>query len=469
MTRVDLFTPWALLSQLYCAPRHLVFKMALGESPDHVPAARDVLVGALSAAEKFDGGPVERILRRFTGNFRLSRVHTAARSLGRIGSRHRGFDDLEHITGMSRLFRVEATDAFNVEEAVDSLRQFSHIESVTPLYLTAVPFAQRSSEPCSLEEAWVSREQVNAPQAMALEPGDPAVIAAVVDTGVVTHHPELLNRVRPGYDTVQLGDDDLATGLSLVGDKSLVDREPEDEVGHGTSCAVIISAGGVKVPGGVAGACGMLPVRVLGATRAAGHEDPVGVGAIADIDHGVKVAVDLGAKVLNLSFGTPEASLRDGDPRPHEDVVRYALARGCVLIAASGNSGKTERFSPACLDGVIAVGAVDCQDRVTGFTTRGDHVALCAPGERVVTAGLHGYQYATGTSFAAPFVTATAALMMSRALRSSEPIDAETIRELLTTSTRPHAKAQGEGIGSGILDARAALAAVDRWAVESDT
>lgn len=469
MSAIDLFSPWARISQLYCTPGQLTFRMALGEAPDHVPSTRDVRRGVHAAATKVDGGAVDRILRHFAGTVRVARVHASANSLCQPGRCHHAFNDLEHATGLSRLFRIESTGPFDVEAAVDSLRQLAGVEHAAPMYLTSVPFKSSGDETFTPGQMWQARDQIRAAEAMASEPGDPAVIVAVVDTGVASAHPELLERLRAGFDTVELGDGDLATGLHLVGDETEADDNPEDEVGHGTSCAAIIGGLGERVPPGLAGNCGLLAVRVLGGARAAGREAPVGIGAIADIDHGLKMAVDLGAKVLNLSFGTPESALRDGDPRPHEEVVRYALARGCVLVAASGNSGKTERFSPASLDGVLAVGAVDENDRPTAFTTRGPHVALCAPGERVATAGLSGYQLVTGTSFAAPFVTATAALMVSRALRRSVALEASTVRQLLTASARPHARGAGEGVGSGVLDARAAVESVDQWINQTST
>jgi subtilisin family serine protease len=135
--------------------------------------------------------------------------------------------------------------------------------------------------------------------------------------------------------------------------------------------------------------------------------------------------------------------------------------RGCIVIAASGNSGREEKFYPAALDGVIAVGAVDDEGRPTSFTTRGDHVDLSAPGERVASAGLADYQLVTGTSFAAPFVAATVALMMSRALRRACPLDAPTVSRLLKESAQPWPAGEGAGCGAGILDAHAALRKVE--------
>src|SRR5439155_22345721 len=121
------------------------------------------------------------------------------------------------------------------------------------------------------------------------------------------------------------------------------------------------------------------PTRVLGSAQMRGRKERIGVGRISDIDEGMKAAVDLGAKVLNMSFGTPIAGLDDADPVPHADVVQYALERGCILVAASGYSGQAERFTPACLEGVIAVGALDDDGEPCAFSTSGSHVALCAP------------------------------------------------------------------------------------------
>ena len=148
---------------------------------------------------------------------------------------------------------------------------------------------------------------------------------------------------------------------------------------------------------------GCMAVRVLAAAQMTGRPRVTALGAITrhrprtqDRDRSRRT------RLFNLSFGTPETALRKDDPRPHADIVAYARRRGCVLVAASGNSGDTTRYYPACLDGVIAVGAVAADRTPTGFMTRGDHVDLCAPGERIVSTGLGGLQLNTGTSFAAP-------------------------------------------------------------------
>src|SRR5215510_3975162 len=124
-----------------------------------------------------------------------------------------------------------------------------------------------------------------------------------------------------------------------------------------------------------------------------------------------------------MSFGTPESNLNHDDPRPHARVIRYAARFGCVLIAAVGNSGLEEKFYPAALPEVIAVGSVDEQGRRSAFSTYGAHVAICAPGERIISTGRRGYLVSSGTSHAAPFVTGVAALLVSRARRSRRELN----------------------------------------------
>jgi subtilisin family serine protease len=468
----QLIVPWARATGLYSAPGSLILKLALGEAPEHIPAAFDVRRGTQTAVERTGHGPVDRILRRFSEQVRIARVHAAAQpfrftqGFSRIatGVAHEGFDDIEQTTGLARTFRINTDRQCCIGDLIDALRQLEMVESASPRYLCALPFTASGSPAIAfdLDQAWRTRDLIRAPEAMAYEPGDPTVIVAIVDTGITLAHPELRHRLRPGFDTVELGTRDVAAGIQLTGDESDADADPEDEVGHGTSCAGIIGALGQQIPPGLAGECSLLPMRVLGAAKTPGKELPIGIGALSDIDAGVKRAIDLGAKVLNMSFGTPESALDANDPRPHEDIVRYGLARGCVMIAASGNNGQEERFLPAALEGVIAVGSVNAEGKPSSFSTRGAHVALAAPGEHVISTGLGGYQMATGTSFAAPFVTATAALLVSRALRKSYPLEGTTVRRLLMASAPYWRDPHIRGHGAGLLDAEAALRLLDR-------
>jgi subtilisin family serine protease len=447
-------------------PRRLLLTLKLGEVPEHLPGLRAVHGYGTPLAEYVDRGVIDRLLRHHGGAFRAARLHSARKRRMQskaIGARR--FDDVEQISGVARVLRIEVRDFEAYENEgmpalLQALAELPMVERVSADYLSRMPLDRRA-RPTSSEvpaQSW-ARDAIRLPQALQLEGGDPAIVIGLADTGAALEHAELTGRIRAGFDSVDL-DPEAVGGLTLVGDFRHRGERPQDEVGHGSGCAGILVARGRDIPSGGAGACGLTPVRVLGA--ALGPNDKrVGIGALDNIDAGMKRLIDLDVKVINMSFGTPESALLADAPRPHEEIVRYALARGVILVAASGNSGLEEKFYPAAHEDVIAVGAVDEQLRPTGFSTRGDHVALCAPGRDIRTCALDGYQSATGTSFAAPFVSAVCALLASRAARRAWPIDSALSRQLLIDSTRPFANAGVTGCGRGVLDAAAALRALD--------
>lgn len=446
----------------------LLLTLKLGEMPEHVPGWRACTHHGVDMAEHIDHGPIDRLLLHHGGAARVVRLHSARtpRSERAVAGAYR-FDEAEQLSGVARVLRIEVREPQRMPALIDALAQLPMVERVCANHRSHAPFAADGSDAApgltpdrgaDGSSAWV-RESTGLTQALQYEPGDPAVLIGLADTGVALGHAELRARLRAGFDSVDL-DPDVVGDLQLVGDYREPGEQPEDEVGHGSGCAGILVARGDAIPPGAAGACGLVPVRVLGAALGPG-DVRVGVGALDNIDAGMKRLIDLGVKVINMSFGTPQSLLDPDGPLPHLEIVRYALARGVILVAASGNSGLTERYYPAAHTGVIAVGAVDSSLRPAPFSTRGEHVLLCAPGRDIRTCGLDGYQRASGTSFAAPHVAAACALLASRAARRAWPLDSHTTARLLASSARPFASAGHTGSGSGVLDAMAALRALD--------
>lgn len=450
----------------------LLITLKLGEMPEHVPGWRACTRYGTAMADRIDGGVIDRLLRHHGGALRAVRLHSARtpRRERSVAGAYR-FDDIEQISGVARVLRIQVREPEGLPALLQALAELPMVERVSANHLSHAPFANvladapndAAGKPAtadikSIDNAWV-RQCTRIDEALRYERGDPAVVLGLADTGVALAHVELATQLRAGFDSVDL-DPDTVGGVTLVGDYRHAGERPQDEVGHGSGCAGIIAAVGKGIPPGAAGLCGLTPVRVLGAALGPGDKR-VGVGALDNIDAGMKRLIDLGVKVINMSFGTPESML-DGDaPRPHEEIVRYALARGVILIAASGNSGLTEKYFPAAHEGVIAVGAIDRTLRPTGFSTRDERVAVCAPGRDILTCGLDGYQYASGTSFAAPHVAAICALLASRAQRRAWPLDGEDARRILIASARPFAAAGVTGCGAGVVDALGALRALD--------
>lgn len=442
----------------------LLITLKLGEMPAHIPGWRACTRYGAPVADRIDGGVLDRLLRHHGGALRAVRLHSARtpRRDRDVAGAYR-FDDVEQISGVARVLRVRVREAEGVPPLLQALAELPLVERVAPVTVCHTPSAHTTALAHGAAHAreaaaWV-RQCTRIDEALQYERGDAAVLVGLADTGVALAHPELRERLRAGFDSVDL-DPATVGGVTLVGDFRHAGERPQDEVGHGSGCAGILVARGDGMPPGAAGACGLTPVRVLGA--ALGPNDKrVGIGALDNIDAGMKRLIDLGVKVINMSFGTPESMLVADAPRPHEEVVRYALARGTLLVAASGNSGLTEKYFPAAHEGVIAVGAIGAELRPATFSTRGDHVALCAPGRDILTCGLDGYQQASGTSFAAPHVAAICALLASRAQRRAWPLDADDARDLLVRTARPFAEAGVTGCGAGVLDALGALQALD--------
>jgi hypothetical protein len=462
--------PWEPERTRLAMRGRVIVRLRAGEDPEHVPYHRDVGEGRSTAHASLDGGgEIDRTMKEFSHAMRVTRVFSSAR--GAPGERHQDWDDVERSIGFSRTFRVEVDPEGSILGLVDSLQSLAHVEMASPYYLSSTPFAHARASHVVVSEHGdhYGHRMVGADEALRIEPGDSALIVGLIDSGVAMH-PELLGALRPGLETVELSSERVSRGVRILPDLAETPRDFRDRVGHGTACAGIIRANGERLPRGLAGAARLLAVRALAAAEMIEQRRITAIGALCDIDDGVKAAIDLGARVLNLSFGTPESALRPADPVPHAEVVSYALARDCVLVAASGNSGETERYYPAALPGVIAVGAVGPDRSPTSFTTRGEHVAICAPGEKLQTAALDGgYKVASGTSFAAPYVTAACALLVAHASRYSTHLDPAAVRALLVENSAPFAEgADTHGCGRGILDVPAALRAASRTFLDSE-
>lgn len=459
-----LLLPWAHRSGTYALPNSIIVRLKSGEASERIPALYDVRRKLARAADTTGHGALDRVVKTFGGKVEVSRLHSAAAALQNVGSRHFGYSEAEEWAGISRVFRFDVAPGTHVGSLAISLMQLDIVESAIPDYLCSVGMnlASPGDTVAPRIPDWEARDQISARQAMAHEPGDSGVLVSVVDSGINERHIEFTERLRRGFDTVQLGTGDLPGGVKLLGDNVGADTNPNDKfVGHGSGCAGIIGATGSQMPPGIAGACQILPIRSLGAAAFPGRKAPVGVGAISDLDMGLVLAVQLGADVINMSFGTDDDALEPNAPKPHSEAVAYASARGCVLVAASGNSGIEQTYWPAAYPEVIAVGSVGPDGKVSQFSTSGPHVSVCAPGERIQTATIDGYQMATGTSFAAPFVAGTAALLISRARRRSAPLAPAQVKQLIEASASSHHPDVSPGNGIGILDARHALQMLD--------
>lgn len=312
----------------------------------------------------------------------------------------------------------------NIERKLNFCVDNALVESVEMNYLKKYCSDIEVSDP-RYSEQWNLRV-INIPETWKIEQGNPSVIVGVVDSGIIKKHPDLQNKLWHNSDEIpNNGIDDDNNGyvddlygwdfsdaptLPGQGDWVLRDNSPDDETGHGTHVSGIIAAetdNGIGIAG-IAGKCKIMTLR-------AGFR--IGLGSFLqndDVAAAIVYAADNGANVINLSLGdTVNAFLIQA-------AVEYAFNRGCVLVAAAGNSPEPGAYYPAALDDVISVASLD-NNLQLGNSNFGSSVDIAAPGEDIIStdfnlqdpSDIDGYRIRSGTSMATAHVSGVAALLIS--------------------------------------------------------
>jgi len=220
---------------------------------------------------------------------------------------------------------------------------------------------------------------IRAPQGWDLATGSTAVTIAIVDTGVDLSHPDLTNKLVPGYD--------------FVND----DANPQDDNGHGTHVAGIAAAASNNSIGiaGTSWGARIMPVKVLNSS---------GGGTYANTALGVLWAVDHGAQVINLSLGGT------GPSSVLADAINYAHSRGAIVLAAAGNTGANFVLYPARYPNVVAVAKTDSTNNWDA-SNYGPEIDLAAPGTAIYSTIVGGYDYKSGSSLSTAYASGLAAIL----------------------------------------------------------
>jgi subtilisin family serine protease len=246
------------------------------------------------------------------------------------------------------------------------------------------------------------------------------VLVAVIDSRVDAAHPDLAGSIAGEFDAT-----------------SALDQPDE----HGTGMTGAIAAHRKVL--GVAPRARILAIHAFSPN--AQSRQATSQSIVAGIDW----AIAKGARVINMSFAGP-----------YDPILQVALKKahdkGIVLIAAAGNQGpKSPPLYPAADENVIAVTAVDVNNKLLAQANRGPHIALASPGVDVLETAPRGrYAYTTGTSVAAAHVSGVAALLIER----DPAIDVATLENILfSTAVDLGTPGRDEQFGFGLVDPYRAL------------
>lgn len=355
---------------------------------------------------------------------------------------------------LASTYRLRFTDPQIDLDRVEG--KLSEVRAVVKVSPNRIRFALSTVVPNDPDYAqqW-GLNKIHCPDAWKHTQGSGSVVVAVVDTGVDLDHPDLHAQLLPGYNMVNTHGQSPDSGWHWDGRFLNRDTNPQDEVGHGTHVAGIISAmtnNNIGVAG-VTWFCKILPVRVLARVVQISDGTVSASGISEDIAAGIIWAADHGAHIINMSLGGYRDNFEE------EDAIRYAVTKGCLVVAAMGNHGTIIPIFPAAYSDVVAVGALDQSDQRPPWSNTGSHISIVAPGVDIFSTYWDNiYKSEDGTSMAAPHVSGVAALVKScnPGLTSSEI--AQILRDTACNiRDNPSDTTPNDRYGYGCVDACAAV------------
>ncbi|MDP8218929.1 MAG: S8 family serine peptidase [Candidatus Theseobacter exili] len=340
----------------------------------------------------------DRILVKFKGNITAEQASDKGYTINATFMRK--FDK----SGIC-VYKLDANEEIAIK--LQELKSDPDIEFAEPDYLVSACIVPDDTY---YPDQW-GMPKVAAPETWDYTTNGSGVIIACIDSGINYNHPDLAGNLWVNSNEIPNNgiDDDLNGYVDDYWgwDFENGDKDPIDDYGHGTMVAGVMAAVGNNTIG-VAGVCWSARIMTIK------FLDSNGDGYLSDAVPAIEYAVQMGAKIINNSWGGPDysASL--------SLAIQLARDKGVRVVAAAGNDSLNmdptpNREYPACygIDNIISVMATDQNDFMPYWTNYGYTTAdLAAPGQSIKSTAMDGdYMTKDGTSFSAPFVSGTAALI----------------------------------------------------------
>ena len=312
---------------------------------------------------------------------------------------------------LERYYYAKYSGNASIEKVINTLLQSDNIAYVEPSYIHSTWYTPNDAAYTS--QSYLA--QVKAPQAWDVSRNSSGVIIGIVDSGSEITHQDLAGNIH--YNTADpvngIDDDgdgyvDNYAGWDLCGASAttmIPDNDPNvksaaaDHGVHVSGIASAVTDNGVGVAS-IASNAKLLIVK-------AGADDAP--RSIYKGYEGIKYAADKGAHIINCSWGGV------GGGQFGQEMVNYAISKGCLIVAAAGNSGNDIPIYPAAFDGVLAVANLNANDSKASGSNYGTYVDISAPGQGIYNT-IYGntYGFKSGTSMSAPLVASAAALLKAK-------------------------------------------------------
>ncbi|HWT73767.1 MAG TPA: S8 family serine peptidase [Mobilitalea sp.] len=338
----------------------------------------------------------------------------------------------ERTNGDINLLGFHNDPFFDTQWYIDNPGQYSDLSEV-------MKSIKPSTEGVDMDviDAWQTMAEANA--------ADNEVIVAVIDTGVDYQHPDLADNMWinegeiPGdnIDNDNNGYVDDVYGWDFYNNDNTVCHykynerykkymaSPEDNDNHGTHVAGIIAAVADNNMG-IAGVASNINIKIM-PLKINGGEN--GDGDIASAIEAVKYATMMGADICNMSWGTQTYSAE------LEEVMRES---DMLFVAAAGNTGADNDKKPMYpasfhLDNLISVTFINADGQMTDYSNYGaTSVDLAAPGDDIYSTIVGSYESMSGSSMAAPQVTAVAAMLYAY----NNHLYASNVKDIITSNIK---------------------------------
>lgn len=315
--------------------------------------------------------------------------------------------------GLNRIYQINYSDDLSIEKAINEVLKDTTVAYAEPYFIYHTFTDPNDSAYVQGFQSYLN--QVKASQAWAVQPNANGVIIAIVDSGSDLTHEDLQDNIYINTADPINGKDDDGDGyidnyygwdfVGLSASNIVEDNDPDvksDSCDHGIHVSGLASA----VTNNGTGIASLAQTAKLMIIKAGADDN---AGAIYRGYDGIVYAANHGAKIISCSWGG------SGGGAFGQDVINYAVSKGCLVVVAAGNSGSNDPIYPAAYDGVFAVANVLSTDVKASSSSYGYHVAISSPGTSIYsTINNSQYGYKSGTSMATPIVSSAAALVLAK-------------------------------------------------------